>query len=84
MLITVLQLSSILPCMRLIFFTESNLKNLVATLVIDCGNRPKLIKDKDEGRLKVNIESGLEAPRGKGDIGEDGSREGVTWKVNDD
>ena len=66
MFITVLQLSSILPCMRLIFFTESNLKNLVATLIIDCGNRPKLIKDKDEGRLKVNIESGLEAPRGKG------------------
>ncbi len=83
MFITVLQLSSILPCMRLIFFTESNLKNLVATLIIDCGNRPKRIKDKDEGRFEVDIESRLETPRGKGDIGEDGSREGVSWKVND-
>jgi hypothetical protein len=52
-------------------------------LLVEREDWPIGISDKDEGRLEIEIESGLDASRLIGDIGPDGGREGVAVEVDE-
>ena len=74
----------ILPGLRLIDTSITDLSYFVSSLLIYCSPRPKLIQNYSVRRFKVQENSWLEAPGSKGDVGEDSGRESIFGEIIDE
>ena len=70
-LISEVESSIMLPSLRLIDTSVTNLTYLVSSLLIDCSPGPKLIQDYSVWSFEVKENSRLKASWPKGHIGED-------------
>lgn len=77
------QSSLILPGKRLISTSKADFTYFVSPLLIHCGNRPILVQNQGIGSFECDEDTRFDTSWGKGDVGEDGGREGVFGEIVD-
>jgi len=82
-LISEVESSIMLPGLRLIDTSVTNLTYLVSSLLIDCSPGPKLIQDYGVWSFEVKENSGFVASWAKSYIGEDSWGEGILREIID-